>query len=307
MEQVEQMLRAAATQAEEPLRAMLGPILGGGKAIRPALSILVGRLFDAPIDPFLRLGVAVEMLHTATLVHDDIVDNAALRRRRPTLHVLWSPGTAVLAGDYLLAQSVSWLAALGDPRLVRVFARTLAVMCAGEIHQTQVTYSLHSARQDYYRSIEAKTASLFAATTEMAAMLARGEDDHILALRSFGLETGLAFQIVDDVLDLDSDEGELGKPAGSDLRQGLVTLPVLLYLESAPPGNDVEAMLAGQRDDETVSKAVKALRASGTLEMALDEAGAHARRGQAALGALPDKPARRTLAELARFVIERRH
>jgi geranylgeranyl pyrophosphate synthase len=304
MERVERLLLETLAQVEEPLSSMLRGALGG-KRLRPALVILVGRMFDSPAAPFHSLAAAVEMLHTATLIHDDLVDEGDLRRGRETLHTIWPAGVTVLAGDYLLAQAMSLVAGLDHPRVLGVFAETLCTMCAGEIRQIFATQGKHTGREGYYRGVEAKTASLFAASTEMAGILAGAEESQIAALRRFGRELGVAFQIVDDVLDFIGAEAQLGKPAGSDLRQGLITLPVLFYLEEVEDGAAVDAVLSGQRDAEHVRAAMEAVCASGAIEAALAEARAHATRSRQALTTLPEGDSRRMLGSLAEYVVAR--
>ena len=161
-------------------------------------------------------------------------------------------------------------------------------------------------REDYYHSVEAKTASLFAASTEMAGLLAGTGEMQIAALRRFGRELGVAFQIVDDVLDFIGDEAQLGKPAGSDLHQGLITLPILCYLEMVEDDAAVNAVLSGQRDEEQVRAVIEAVCCSGAIEAALAEARVHAERSQEALAILPDNASRQMLCSLAEYVVERR-
>lgn len=306
MEQVERHLRETLARVEEPLGSKLRHSLGEGKRLRPALVILSGELFVPCGRPFHRLAVAVELLHTATLIHDDLVDGSSWRRGREALHTLWPTGPTVLAGDYLLALSAALIAELGRPRILEVFASALCTMCAGEIEQT-VTREKSRRREDYYRGIEAKTASFCAAITEMAGILAAASESQITALRCFGWELGVAFQIADDVLDFVGNEAELGKPAGSDLRQGLLTLPTLHYLEGADDATPVNAVLSGERDAEHLRAAIEAVRASGAIGRALTEARAHARQGQEALAGLPDNAARGMLWALTEYVVERRH
>jgi geranylgeranyl pyrophosphate synthase len=306
MEQVERLLQEILSQVEDPLATKLRFALGDGKRLRPALVILSGELFGPANLPLYRLAVAVEMLHTATLIHDDVVDGATLRRGRATLHTTWPAGAAVLAGDYLLAQAGALVAELEQPHILKIFAHTLRTMCAGEIRQMFGRQDTPGKRQAYYQTIEAKTASLCAASTEMAGMLAGATQPQIAALRRFGHELGIAFQIADDVLDFTGDEALLGKPPGSDLRQGVVTLPVLEYLEIAADPAPVTAVLAGQRDADRIQAAIEAVRSSGAIETALAQAQAHARQSQEALASLPDNAARRTLHALADYVVRRR-
>jgi geranylgeranyl pyrophosphate synthase len=305
LEQVERLLHERSAQVDEPLRTMLRHSLDGGKRIRPALVILTGQVFDSPLASFYPLAAAVDMLHAATLIHDDLVDKAPLRRGRQTLHTIWPTAATVLAGDYLLGEATALIAGLAHPRILKIFGEILRTMCAGEIRRMLAARGEHDPRQDYYRSIEAKTASLFAATTEMAAVLAGAEESHVAALRHFGQELGLAFQIVDDVLDLAGDEAQLGKPAGNDLRQGLITLPVLHYLEQAENASPVSAVLAGQRDEEHLLAAIEAVRSSGAIQAALEEAWTHARSSQEALTTLPDSASCQALRTLAEYVVER--
>ena len=305
LERVTRLLSDTTAEVEEPMGSKLRSALGGGKHLRPALVILAGRVFDAPVEPFYKLAAAVETLHTATLIHDDVVDEAPLRRGRATLHVTWPIGATILAGDYLLAQSASLLADLERPRVLKVFADTLCTLCTGEIQQMFATRQERISREAYYRHIEAKTASLCAAATDMAGVLAEAEEAHVAALRQFGLELGIAFQIVDDVLDFVGDETRLGKPAGGDLRLGLITLPTLFYLERIENDVAVQRLLSGQGDTAHVGAAVEAIRASGAIEDALEEARAHVRQAQETLSTLPNNAARQTLYNLAGYVVER--
>ncbi len=307
MERMRDIVHEIVAQVDEPLSSMLRRSLGGGKQLRPALVLLVGRMFDSGLEPFYSLAVAVHMLHTATLIHDDVVDGASIRRGRETLHMQWPAGAAILAGDYLLGQSTSLVAELEDPRLFKVFAAVLRTMCAGEIRQMVASQRQRPDWETYTCAIGAKTASLFAASTEMAAILAGADESQIAALRLFGRELGMAFQVVDDVLDFVGDEAQLGKPAGSDLRQGLITLPTLYYLERVRSDGCVNAVLSGLRDEEHVQAAIDAVCASGAIEASLADAQAYVRTCQEALASLPDNPARHMLHTIAEYVMHRSH
>ena len=305
LESAANVLRDAMVQIEGPLGVELCRSVNGGKCVRSALVILVGKLFSSPPEPFYKLAAAVEVLHTATLIHDDLVDNSNTRRGRETLHTNWPMGVTVLAGDVLLAQTAALVAGLGRPRILSVFADTLCAMSAGEIHQLMTSGEGLSGREDYYRRIGAKTASLCAAATEMAGTLADADDAQIASLRRFGWDLGTAFQIVDDVLDFVGDEAQMGKPAGNDLRQGLVTLPVICYLERGGDETAISDVLAGQRDETGVQAVVEAVRASGGVEAAVAEARTCIERACEALARLPDSDARQTLLALAEYVVER--
>jgi geranylgeranyl pyrophosphate synthase len=306
LEQAERLLYETLAQIGEPLGSELRKVVSGGKCIRPALVILIGQLFSAETAPFHKLAAAVEVLHTATLIHDDLVDGAVLRRGRQTLHTAWSAGVTVLVGDALLAQTAALVAELGRPRILGVFADALRAMAAGEIEQLLTAGKAQRSREGYYRRIEAKTASLCAAATEMASILAEADEAQTAALRRFGWELGIAFQIVDDVLDFVGDEAQLGKPAASDLRQGLVTLPTICYLERVGNSAAVDVVLAGQGDEDLVPTVIETIRESGAVDAALEEARSHARRGQETLALLPDGNPRQALLALIEYAVERK-
>jgi len=306
IEQVERLLQQTIAQAEEPLRHKLQHALAGGKRFRPALVILSGQLFAPSGAPACRLAAAIEMLHTATLIHDDVVDRSPQRRGKATLHTLWPAGAAVLAGDYLMALSIAAVAELGRPRLLEVFAQALCAMAAGEIRQAVGETDALDLRNEYYQNAEAKTASLCAAATEMAGILGKADGVQIAALRRFGRTLGLAFQIADDVLDVSGEVAQLGKPTGSDLRQGRITLPTVCYLEQGGNSAAVQAMLHGSRNRRLYQAAIRAVRASGAADAAMAEARSYAQAANTELTLLPDTPARRTLAALVEYVVERR-
>jgi len=307
MEGVQRVLDENLAQVGDPLFGVLQPRVAGGKRLRAALVMLVCRMLNASPDPLQHLAAAVEMLHSATLVHDDILDCSSVRRGSSALHTVWPVPAAVLAGDYLLARSTAIVAALNHPAVLKVFAEALCTLCAGEIRQMFVTLDTHTRRDEYYHSIEAKTAALFATAMQMAGMLAAASEAQTAALTSYGRQLGMAFQIADDVLDLVANEAEMGKPAGSDLRQGLATLPVLLYLDLDGVQGDgaVQAVLDGQRDEAQVQAALRAIRSSGAITAALAEAQVYVRRAQEALLTLPDTPPRHVLTALAEYVVAR--
>ncbi len=306
LQRVEDLLRDAVGSTAEPLRGMLQHVLTGGKRLRAAVVVLSGQSLGGAGQTLAQLAAAVEILHAATLVHDDVVDESATRRGRDTLHFRWSTQAAVLAGDYLLAQSVRMVTELERGDILAVLARTLTAICEGEIVQALLGDGSRPGRTSYFKQIEAKTAALFRSAAEMAAMLAAGTDAQINALRRYGLRLGLAYQIVDDVLDIGGRPAELGKPVGMDLRQGLWTLPVLLHLQQAGPSDPVCAYVAGERTDDMLVQAIDCLFSSGALDAARAEAARQARLAQRAVRALPDTAARDGLLALAECVLTRR-
>ena len=304
--EVEARMRAGGGRHQPEIDAAVEQILSsGGKRLRPILALLTGEMLGAEVEPTVRMAAAIEMLHTATLVHDDLIDGSLLRRGFPTLNARWTPGATVLTGDYVFARAAELAAQTGSLTLMEMFARTLMTIVSGEITQFFRTRGADT-REAYFERIYAKTASLFELAAEAAAVLSGREPAVVAPMKAFGYHVGVAFQIVDDVLDFVGDEGAVGKPLGSDLRQGLITLPVLHYQDSHPDDPD----LIAARGENPVGPArldrlVKAIRASGAIERALHEAREHTARGRVHLATMPDTPARQALDELADYVVRR--
>ncbi len=245
------------------------------------------------------------MLHTATLVHDDLIDGALLRRGLPTLNARWSAGATVLTGDYIFARAAHLAAQTGSLDLMESFARTLMTIVNGEITQL---FELEPGdlKQSYYDRIYAKTASLFEVSTEGVALIGNCPDETIDTMRTFGHNIGLAFQIVDDILDFTGDQESVGKPVGSDLRQGLLTLPTLLYIESLDDGHNLARSLrAKDVDDVELGRIIESIRTSAAIERAMEKAEHFVRQGEALLSQMPDTPEREALTEIARYVVRR--
>jgi geranylgeranyl pyrophosphate synthase len=280
-------------------------VSSGGKRVRPALALLVSHIFPTKPEKIANFAAAIEMLHTATLVHDDLIDGALLRRGNPTLNATWTPSATVLTGDFLFARAADLAAQTNSVRVMRLFAQTLMVICHGEINQMFDKHASLS-REQYYERIYAKTAALFAVATEAAGVLGDAPESVIEALRDFGECLGMAFQIVDDVLDFVGDEELMGKPAGSDLRAGLVTSPTLWFLEQ-DNGYDVirDILNNGRKDDVSIRAAVHSICESGAIEASLDEAHQFIQQSQEALKVLPPSEYRDALWELSDFVVER--
>jgi geranylgeranyl pyrophosphate synthase len=277
----------------------------GGKRIRPAICLMTAKIFEADLDRSISLAAAVEMMHTATLVHDDLIDGSLLRRGVPTLNADWSADAIVLAGDYLFARAASLIAQTNHPRLIELFAKTLMIVVNGEIKQ-RFSDRGHISRNDYDERIYAKTAAMFALSTEAAATLGEADQACLEALGEFGRQVGMAFQIVDDALDFIGAPDRIGKPVGSDLRQGLFTLPAIYYVQAHPGDPDVRALLDGNsRDPGTISRVVAAVRASGAVDETLREARAFVARGQLALERLSPSPYVAALSAVSRYIVDR--
>jgi len=189
---------------------------GSGKRIRPALTLLAGRFYNYDLKCLLPMAVSVELMHTATLVHDDAIDKSMVRRGKPTINKLWGEETAVLLGDYLFARAGMSVADTYNTRVIRLFSQTLATISSGEINQFLEAFNLEQTRQHYFKRIFSKTASLFSLATESGAILSGAPEKSVKLLKEYGDNLGIAFQIVDDILDFTGTEETLGKPVGSD-------------------------------------------------------------------------------------------
>lgn len=310
LHKVEQALLSVAEVEHAPISALLRHVLQTeGKRIRPALVLLSGKLGDYDLERLVPLATAVELLHTATLVHDDVIDNSHTRRGVPTLNALVSSRATILIGDYLFAQSAVFATKSNNLRVMDLFSRTLAKICDGELRNVSSSNDWRKTRAEYYRTIEAKTAALFVAATQSGAILANLPEHEIQAISTYGYNVGVAFQVVDDILDFIGDEREMGKPVGSDLRQGTVTLPAMYLIESFP--ND--GVLAGLFDESVddaererrVRRIVEMVVSSQAIELAREEALSFVREAKDALNALSDNAHRRSLLELADYIVER--
>jgi geranylgeranyl pyrophosphate synthase len=302
---VEELMYAQANRHHPELQAAINHlVISGGKRVRPALALMVGEMLTGDKEHIITLAAAIEMLHTATLVHDDLIDGSLLRRGIPTLNAQWTPGATVLTGDFIFASAARLAAETDSVRVMRLFAETLATIVNGEITQMFRSHGLAS-REDYYQRIYAKTASMFELATGAAAMLSPVDENQINALRKFGYEIGMAFQIVDDVLDFTGDQVRVGKPVANDLRQGLITLPALYYIEEFPEDPRMKAVMSGSTSEKDLQTLVFDIRESGAIEKSIGESSEFIERGILELQVLPDNPARQSMIDLSNYIVNR--
>lgn len=274
-----------------------------GKRVRPALVLLSGMLGRYDRDRLVTLAASLEVVHTATLVHDDTIDGAETRRGIPTISAIWDGQVAILVGDYLLALSAELASRLDSVRIMQLLASTVMAMSAGELRQYAASRSLAIDEGDYLQRISGKTASLFAMCCEGAGVISDQPEEQIGALRRFGANLGLAFQIADDVLDFTGSEEVLGKPAGSDLRQGTITLPAILLHHRLPQDSSLRRDIEAGGNVEAI---IEAVRASDVLDIALERAREYAAEARTALRAFPPSEARSALLALTDQVTSRR-
>jgi geranylgeranyl pyrophosphate synthase len=306
---IDDTLRATST-LDYPLiqQGVEAIIAAGGKRLRPAILFLSARFHKYDLDRLVPMAAAIELLHTASLVHDDTIDNALMRRGLPTLNSIMDEGTTVLVGDYLFARSAVLSTMGGVLRATRIFAESLVTISQGEIEQKFATHHMTSTLEQYYKRIYSKTAVLFAAAGEIGAVLSEAPEADVQRLRRYAHQLGMAFQIVDDILDMHSTSEQLGKPIGGDLRQGTVTLPTMLYMETADDESrdEVRRVIEGtDRSDELIERTIRRINSSDALERANEVAKHFVEEAKAALSGLPDAPARQSLLHLADFAIQR--
>jgi geranylgeranyl pyrophosphate synthase len=305
---VEDLLESTKKVDLPPLKLMLDHALEArGKRLRPALVLLAGAFGDYNLNRLVPLGSAIELLHTASLVHDDVVDGATSRRGRATANAIWDNALTVLLGDYMFANAAEMVTRTGSLPVTRLFALTLMRMTNGELDQDAAAFDVGKDIQNYLWRIGGKTAALFGTASEGGAMLGQCPEDQVEALKAYGFNIGMAFQIVDDILDFNGDEAEMGKPVGSDLREGTITLPAMLLIERSPSDNAVKRYFAARRGrDERLTEAIAAVRESGVLDTSMEMARGYVRRGTDAITDLPDNEARRSLIEIGEYVLRRK-
>ncbi|MBM3139467.1 MAG: PspC domain-containing protein [Chloroflexi bacterium] len=305
----DQMLAIASSVEFEFLRKMLTQALAGtGKMMRPAIALLGGRLGAGyPLERLVPLAASVELLHTATLVHDDVIDEAAERRGKPTSAALFGNAAAVMLGDYMFAHAADFIARTDNTLVVRKFAQTLMMMAKGELTQDMTAFEYSEDVARYLDRITGKTASLFGTAAEGGAIVGGATPAQCEAMRLYGLRLGIAFQIVDDILDFTGDPEVMGKPVGSDLQSGTLTLPAILYMRRNPENNPVKKGFEGIRPRANFERAIREIRESDLLEQSMATARNFAAEAKQALAPLPPGEVRTTLESLVDHVLARKN
>ena len=283
-------------------------IESGGKRLRPMLTVAAAQLFGGGSGTAINFAAAVEFMHNATLLHDDVVDESDMRRGKPAARMVWGNKASILVGDFLLGQAFMMMVETGNIGALGVLSSASAVMAEGEVFQLAKTGDLTTTPQDYAEVIRAKTAVLFQAACEVGAISGGADDAGRMALAQYGLELGNAFQLVDDVLDYGGQSGTLGKNTGDDLREGKMTLPVILALaEGSVEERETISKALGDAEAtaDQVAAVVAIMEHHQTLTRTMDQAHAHARSAQAALEALPASAMRSLLSDVVEFSVIR--
>ena len=280
----------------------------GGKRLRPMLTLAAARACGYQGDHHVRLAATVEFIHTATLLHDDVVDESAQRRGRPTANLLWDNKSSVLAGDYLFSRSFQLMVETGSMRVLDILANASATIAEGEVLQLTAAQNLATDEGIYLQVVRGKTAALFAAATEVGGVIAGAPEPVVTALRDYGDALGIAFQIVDDILDYGGVAQVIGKNTGDDFRERKLTLPVIRAVAQADADERafwVRTIEKGRQEEGDLDRAMAILARHGALESTRATALDWAAQARAALGVVPDHPLREMLSDLAGYVVER--
>ena len=316
LERVGMNLRDMSRDETPFLAELLDHVLDdSGKRVRPALTLLASKFHPNDGRGVEIMATAVELLHVATLIHDDTVDDSDVRRGKATVSSRWGRNKAILLGDFLLASSSTLICDTGHLRVIRRFSEVTVELSSGELHEMDEAYNPMQSRELYMRRIHRKTASLFSAATEAGAVLSGASEPAVEALKEYGLNLGMAFQIVDDILDFDGTSEEVGKPVGSDLGQGIVTLPAILAMERHPDDNPILTLYRDPLDDaaskrpvdqESLKRAIELVQGSSVLEESYAVADQFCDKALASLGPLERNAARDSLEMLVGYLVRRR-
>ena len=284
-------------------------IAGGGKRMRPMLTLASAALLDYPGTRHHRLAAAVEFIHTATLLHDDVVDLSEMRRGKRAANLIWGNPASVLVGDFLFSRAFELMVEDGSLKVLKILSHASAVIAEGEVDQLTAQRQVGTSEEHYLHIIGAKTAALFAAACRIAAVVAERDEATERALDDYGRNLGIAFQLVDDAIDYDSDEAEMGKGKGDDFREGKMTLPVILAYARGTPDERAfwkDAIMGHRSSDDDLAHAVQLIRKHDAVSATRDRARHYAQRAIDAIACFPPSEARSAMAEAAEFAVSRR-
>ena len=309
MERVNQLILSKAGSDVQMIPEVANHLISsGGKRLRPMLTLASAAMFDYKGDHHIKLATSVEFMHTATLLHDDVVDESDLRRGKSTARTIWGNQASVLVGDFLLGQAFRMMVEVGSLDALDVLSTAASVIAEGEVLQLSVAKNMETTEDDYLQVIRAKTAALFAAAAEVGPIVAKTDKATRSALKSYGMNLGLAFQLVDDVLDYGGKSADLGKNTGDDFREGKVTLPLLLAIARTHGREDAfwdRTINKGERTEDDFRRARELVVGTGAVSATLDTAYEYADAAKAALASLPAGDWREALEQLADFAVSR--
>ena len=278
-------------------------LAAGGKRLRPAFTLLAGKFYGYSLEKLMPVAMALELIHMSSLVHDDVVDASMTRRGRPTVKANWGNIVSVETGDYLFAKSLVLIAKIDHPEVARILAEISVEMCQGEIQQIKSSFDVEQTIKQYYYRIKRKTALLISACCRIGALVSGAPRRQVWAMGAYGHSLGMAFQIVDDVLDITAKPSEFGKPIGGDLRQGIMTLPMILALKLSQGSPRLPALL-GKMDktDHEVAETIELIKITGAIDESMQLVDLYVKKAKGHLQELPKVPTRKALEELAEFI-----
>jgi len=283
-------------------------IKAGGKRLRPAFALLSAKLFQDDLEKVIPLAVALELIHMASLVHDDVIDNSSIRRGKKTVKSAWGNRVSVYAGNYILARALALVSTYKRSDIINVLAKASMQICEGEIYQMMSCYNVNLGLKNYLRRIERKTALLIAVSCQLGAMICNASKEEITALRRYGYYLGMAFQITDDILDFIADEETLGKPTGSDIRQGVITLPALYALKYSKHRSKLARLLSSPEAClNEADKIIAIIIDSDGIDYAYWVTEHFAHKAKKQLQLLPEVPIKKNMYDLAHFILKREY
>jgi heptaprenyl diphosphate synthase len=294
-------------KAESPLlhQASLHLLQAGGKRIRPVFVLLAAKFGEYDIDKIKNVAVSLELIHMASLVHDDVIDDAELRRGQPTIKAKWDNKIAMYTGDYIFARALELITNVENPHAHKILSHTLVELCIGEIEQIKDKYNYDQNIRTYFRRIKRKTAMLIAVSCQLGGIAANVEEDIHKKLFKFGYFVGMSYQIIDDVLDFVGTEKELGKPAGGDLHQGNITLPALFAMEDHRISEQIRIVHEGtERYD--IENIIALVKDSGAIEKSLQISDKYLQKALGVLEELPHSRSKKALRDIAKFIGKRK-
>lgn len=295
-------------KGESPLlrEASLHLLKAGGKRIRPVFVLLSGKFGKNNHQAVHDIAVALELIHMASLVHDDVIDDADLRRGKPTIKTIWDNRIAMYTGDFIFAKALELATNIKDPAAHKILSKTIVELSVGEIEQIKEKFWFDQNFRHYLRRIKRKTALLIAASCQLGAIAAGAEREIHRQLYQYGYFVGMSYQIIDDVLDFTSTEEKLGKPAGGDLRQGNITLPVLFAMENEEIRRQIVNVHENISQNE-LEAVIQLIKESGAIEKSLEISDKYLQKALRALEGLPDIKAKKTLREIALYIGKRKY
>lgn len=308
IEIIEKELEKALNSSSHLLNdASLHLLQAGGKRIRPVFVLLSAKFGNYDIEQMKNIAVPLELIHMASLVHDDVIDNSDMRRGRRTVKSQWNNRVAMYTGDFIFARALEYVTVIKNPRAHQILARTMVEICNGEVIQIEDKFRIDQNIKDYFRRIKRKTALLIESSCELGAVVSGVDEKNIRHLKRYGYFVGMSFQIIDDILDFTATDKELGKPAGSDLLQGNVTLPILLMKDDPALKPYIEQIVKEQLTEPERKEMLQLVRYSPAIKQAMDISNLYLKKALKEVEALPNHPMKKKLRDIALFMGKRKY